>query len=104
MMTDHMTHALPDPDRHAEFYAGTAFKRGVAWIVDTIFVTLLVSLVALVTPAVPSARKVTRALAGICIAPQTLEAMPQPTSRRPSRMERGSALRFFQPNFSAPRR
>jgi len=49
MMTDSLTHALPDPDRHAEFYAGTAFKRGVAWIVDTIFVTLLVTLVALVT-------------------------------------------------------
>lgn len=49
MMTDSMTHALPDPDRHAEFYSGTAFKRGVAWIVDTVFVTLLVALVALVT-------------------------------------------------------
>lgn len=49
MMTDSMTHALPDPDRHAEFYSGTAFKRGVAWIVDTVFVTLLVTVVALVT-------------------------------------------------------
>lgn len=41
--------ALPDPDRHAEFYSGTALKRGVAWIVDTIFVTLIVALVSLVT-------------------------------------------------------
>jgi hypothetical protein len=62
------------------------------------------SLVPLVTPAVPSARNVTRALAGICIAPHMLEAMPQPTNRRPSRIERGSAVRFFQPNFSAPSR
>jgi len=49
MMTDSLNHALPDPDRHAEFYAGTAFKRGMAWIVDTIVVTLLVVVVALVT-------------------------------------------------------
>ena len=41
--------ALPDPDRHAEFYSGVAFKRGLAWIVDTLFVTLIVALVALVT-------------------------------------------------------
>ena len=49
MMSDPVTHALPDPDRHAEFYSGVAFKRGMAWIVDTIFVTLIVALVALVT-------------------------------------------------------
>lgn len=27
--------ALPDPDRHAEFYSGTATKRGLAWLVDS---------------------------------------------------------------------
>ncbi|MFT4151291.1 MAG: RDD family protein [Paracoccaceae bacterium] len=26
---------LPDPARHAEFYSGTATKRGLAWLVDT---------------------------------------------------------------------
>ena len=49
MMTDAFPHAQPDPDRHAEFYRGVALKRGLAWIVDTIFVTLIVALVALVT-------------------------------------------------------
>lgn len=49
MMSDSLINAQPDPDRHAEFYAGVAFKRGVAWIVDTLFVTLIVALVALVT-------------------------------------------------------
>lgn len=34
--------ALPDPDRHAAFYDGVALKRGLAWVVDTLFVTLLV--------------------------------------------------------------
>ncbi len=41
--------ALPDPDRHAAFYDGVALKRGLAWIVDTIFVTLLVMLATLFT-------------------------------------------------------
>ena len=49
MMSDSLINALPDPDRHAEFYSGVAFKRGLAWVVDTIFVTLIVALVALVT-------------------------------------------------------
>jgi uncharacterized RDD family membrane protein YckC len=49
MMTDAFPHTQPDPDRHAEFYRGVALKRGLAWIVDTIFVTLIVALVALVT-------------------------------------------------------
>lgn len=49
MYPDAQMTALPDPDRHAEFYAGTALKRGLAWIVDTIFVTLIVALVSLVT-------------------------------------------------------
>ncbi len=41
--------ALPDPDRHAAFYDGVALKRGLAWIVDTIFVTLIVAVVTLFT-------------------------------------------------------
>jgi len=49
MYPDAPMNALPDPDRHAEFYSGVAFKRGVAWIVDTIFVTLIVALVSVVT-------------------------------------------------------
>ena len=56
------------------------------------------------TCAVPSALNVILALAGIWKAPQTPVAVPQPTSSRPSRIERGSSLRSFQPNFSAPSR
>lgn len=41
--------ALPDPDRHVAFYDGVALKRGLAWIVDTAFVTLLVMLATLFT-------------------------------------------------------
>ena len=37
---------LPDPDTHAGFYAGTAGKRLVAWVVDT-FLIVLISLVAI---------------------------------------------------------
>jgi len=46
-----MTHdsALPDPERHAEFYDGVAIKRGLAWLVDTLFVTLLVMVATLFT-------------------------------------------------------
>jgi hypothetical protein len=62
------------------------------------------SLVALATCAVPSALNVMRAAAGIWNAPQIPVAVPQPTSSRPSRIERGSILRSFQPNFSAPSR
>jgi hypothetical protein len=62
------------------------------------------SLVALVTCAVPLRRSVILADAGIWKAPQTPVAVPQPTSNRPSRIERGSGLRSFQPNFSAPNR
>lgn len=36
-----MTYALPDPDRHAAFYSGTAIKRGVAWIIDTVIVAAM---------------------------------------------------------------
>jgi hypothetical protein len=60
------------------------------------------SLVALVTRALLSARKVILALAGIWKAPQTPVAIPQPTSSRPSRIERGSMERRLHPNFSAP--
>ncbi len=48
-MYDASSHALPDPDRHAAFYDGVALRRGIAWVIDTVFVTLLVMLVALVT-------------------------------------------------------
>ncbi|PWR04651.1 hypothetical protein DKT77_00125 [Meridianimarinicoccus roseus] len=41
-----MTHtdaadALPDPDFHPEFYADTTIKRFVAWLVDTVLITLI---------------------------------------------------------------
>ena len=49
MMTDTLMHAQPDPDRHATFYSGVPAKRAVAWIIDTIFVTLLVTVVAVAT-------------------------------------------------------
>lgn len=49
MMTDLMTDAQPDPDRHAAFYSGVPAKRALAWIIDTILVTLIVTLVALLT-------------------------------------------------------
>ncbi len=42
-------HALPDPDRHAAFYDGVVPKRAMAWVVDTIFVTLIVAVVTLFT-------------------------------------------------------
>ncbi|WP_434622034.1 RDD family protein [Tabrizicola sp. M-4] len=48
-MTDLMTDAQPDPDRHAAFYSGVPAKRALAWIIDTILVTLIVTLVALLT-------------------------------------------------------
>jgi hypothetical protein len=48
------------------------------------------SLVALATCAVPSTRNVILAVAGTWKAPQTPVAVPQPTSHRPSRFERGS--------------
>jgi uncharacterized RDD family membrane protein YckC len=49
MMTDLMSNAQPDPDRHAAFYSGVPAKRAMAWIIDTIFVTLIVVLIALIT-------------------------------------------------------
>jgi hypothetical protein len=59
------------------------------------------SLVALATCAVPSTLNVILAVAGAWRAPQTPVAIPQPTSHRPSCIERGSNVRSFQPNFSA---
>jgi len=39
------TTALPDPDLHAEFYAGVAAKRGLAWVVDTLLTVLITALI-----------------------------------------------------------
>ncbi|SNX67605.1 RDD family protein [Cereibacter ovatus] len=44
-MTDAWTDPLPDPVRHAEFYADVPTKRGLAWIVDTILIALLTALI-----------------------------------------------------------
>ena len=35
---------LPDPEFQAEFYQGTALKRGVAWVIDTALVALLTAI------------------------------------------------------------
>jgi uncharacterized RDD family membrane protein YckC len=32
------TQPLPDPDRHAEFYAGTVTKRAFAWLIDSLII------------------------------------------------------------------
>ncbi|WP_028913887.1 RDD family protein [Pseudorhodobacter ferrugineus] len=37
--------ALPDPDYQAEFYAGVPFKRGMAWIVDTVLTVILTAII-----------------------------------------------------------
>ncbi len=39
------SHALPDPDRHAEFYADVPMKRALAWVIDTVLITLLCLLI-----------------------------------------------------------
>lgn len=36
---------LPDPDRHAEFYADVPTKRAIAWVVDTVLIALLTVLI-----------------------------------------------------------
>ncbi|MGP3696293.1 RDD family protein [Rhodobacter sp. NSM] len=36
---------LPDPERHAEFYADVPMKRGLAWIVDMILIALITALI-----------------------------------------------------------
>jgi uncharacterized RDD family membrane protein YckC len=40
-----MSYALPDPQYQAEFYADVPLKRGLAWIVDTLLITLIVALI-----------------------------------------------------------
>jgi uncharacterized RDD family membrane protein YckC len=40
-----MTYALPDPDRHAEFYRNVAVKRGVAWVIDCFATTAITALI-----------------------------------------------------------
>ncbi|OWV63240.1 hypothetical protein CDZ98_00645 [Mameliella alba] len=35
-----MSH-LPDPDRQAAFYDGVTIKRGLAWVVDTVLISLI---------------------------------------------------------------
>lgn len=40
-----MTYALPDPDRHADFYRGVAVKRGLAWVSDAIATTAITALI-----------------------------------------------------------
>jgi uncharacterized RDD family membrane protein YckC len=37
--------ALPDPEYQSEFYDGVAFKRGMAWIVDTLLTLLLTAII-----------------------------------------------------------
>ncbi len=49
-----MTHddpfwGLPDPDTHGEFYEGTATKRLLAWVVDTIAIGFLTGLAVLLS-------------------------------------------------------
>ena len=36
---------LPDPQRHAEFYAGVTAKRAFAWIIDTILIALITAVI-----------------------------------------------------------
>ncbi|HGG04963.1 MAG TPA: RDD family protein [Aliiroseovarius sp.] len=40
---------LPDPDLQGEFYADIPVKRGVAWILDTVFIVAVTLLVVLLT-------------------------------------------------------
>lgn len=32
---------LPDPDRHAEFYADVPMKRALAWVIDTVLIAVI---------------------------------------------------------------
>jgi hypothetical protein len=45
--TDKMSYTspLPDPQYQAEFYDGVAVKRGIAWVVDTVLITLITVLI-----------------------------------------------------------
>lgn len=38
---DHDVWALPDPDTQPEFYADTASKRAIAWVVDAVLIGIL---------------------------------------------------------------
>lgn len=40
-----MTYALPDPERHAEFYRGVPSLRAIAWVADMGMTVLLTALV-----------------------------------------------------------
>ncbi|MGG7646333.1 RDD family protein [Rhodovulum sp. YNF3179] len=48
-MIDDALWGLPDPDRSPEFYDGVPFKRLLAWLVDTILVTLATLLIVAAT-------------------------------------------------------
>ncbi len=37
----HTVLGLPDPVRHAEFYADTTVKRALAWVVDVVLISLI---------------------------------------------------------------
>jgi uncharacterized RDD family membrane protein YckC len=39
------TEMLPDPDRHAEFYAGVAMKRAIAFILDSVLIGIVTALI-----------------------------------------------------------
>lgn len=40
-----MSYALPDPDRHADFYRGVAVKRGLAWVIDAVATMAITALI-----------------------------------------------------------
>ena len=40
---------LPDPDRQAEFYESVPAKRAIAWVIDTVVIALLTTLIAAVS-------------------------------------------------------
>lgn len=48
MYSEPMTH-LPDPERQGEFYASVPVKRGLAWVVDTILIALITTVLALIS-------------------------------------------------------
>lgn len=45
----HALSAQPDPFEHAEFYDGVTVKRGLAWVIDMLLVSVLTGLVVLLT-------------------------------------------------------
>lgn len=48
MYSEPLSH-LPDPQRQAEFYEGVAFKRGIAWFVDSAIILAITLPIALFT-------------------------------------------------------